>query len=161
MGPTQDGLITPLFEERLLQLGEWLEINGEAIYGSSPWIYQTDEINNNTYYTCIKDHYDPYKTAAPPVKATDVSIVYTIFFKWPLNSIIKVRNIMAFMKETPCLVMLLGENMYLTVSFYIILVRVFLYSRHPVTIILCFLNIFAFLLTYFFVSTSQSEFYFP
>lgn len=117
MGPTEDGLITPVFEERLLQLGEWLKINGEAIYGSSPWIYETDDINDNIYYTCIKDHYDPYKTAAPPGKATDVNIVYTIFFKWPLNGIIKIRNIIAFMRETPCGVILLGENMYLTVSF--------------------------------------------
>lgn len=117
MGPTEDGLITPLFEERLLQLGEWLEINGEAIYGSSPWMYQIDDVNDTIYYTCVKDNYDPHKPAAPPVTATDVSVVYTIFFKWPLNSIVKIRNIMAFMRETPCAVTLLGESMCLTVSF--------------------------------------------
>lgn len=125
MGPTEDGIIAPLFEERLLQLGEWLEINGEAIYASSPWIYQVDEMNDNIYYTCIKDHYDPYKTAAPPSKTCDVSIVYTIFFTWPLDSIVKLRNIMAFMKETPCVVMLLGENMYLTVSFLLSLFLIY------------------------------------
>lgn len=116
VGPTEEGLITPLFEERLLQLGEWLEINGEAIYATSPWVYQVDDINDTVYYTCIRDQYDPYKTADPPVKATDVNTVYAIFFKWPRNSIIKLRNIIAFMSETPCLVILLGENVYLTVS---------------------------------------------
>ncbi len=37
VGPRADGQIPLLQQERLRQLGEWLEINGEAIYGSSPW----------------------------------------------------------------------------------------------------------------------------
>merc|ERR1719203_2278877 len=35
VGPTADGLILPIFEERLSQVGDYLEVNGEAIYGSS------------------------------------------------------------------------------------------------------------------------------
>lgn len=42
IGPTADGMISPLFEERLRGLGAWLEVNGEAIYGSSPWRVQTE-----------------------------------------------------------------------------------------------------------------------
>ena len=37
VGPGADGQIPLLQQERLLQLGEWLRINGEAIYGSRSW----------------------------------------------------------------------------------------------------------------------------
>jgi alpha-L-fucosidase len=34
VGPTADGRIPVIMQERLLQIGAWLEVNGEAIYGS-------------------------------------------------------------------------------------------------------------------------------
>lgn len=42
IGPTHDGRIIPIFEERLRELGAWLKINGEAVYNTKPWIYQND-----------------------------------------------------------------------------------------------------------------------
>lgn len=37
VGPAADGQIPLIQQERLLDLGKWLEINGEAIYGTSPY----------------------------------------------------------------------------------------------------------------------------
>src|SRR5581483_4519278 len=37
IGPTADGRIPTIMEERLLQIGDWLRLNGEAIYGTRPW----------------------------------------------------------------------------------------------------------------------------
>ena len=37
VGPAADGHIPLIQQERLRDLGKWLEINGEAIYGAHPW----------------------------------------------------------------------------------------------------------------------------
>jgi hypothetical protein len=34
IGPAADGTIPPIMEERLLELGDWLKVNGEAIHGT-------------------------------------------------------------------------------------------------------------------------------
>ena len=52
IGPKSDGSIPDIMSDRLLEIGEWLEINGEAIYGTIPnRIFSLDSIT----YTLAKD----------------------------------------------------------------------------------------------------------
>ncbi|CAG2110056.1 unnamed protein product [Medioppia subpectinata] len=51
IGPTHDGIVTPMFEDRLREFGSWLTVNGESIYATTPWKHQNDTITKNVWYT--------------------------------------------------------------------------------------------------------------
>ena len=53
IGPTADGRIPVIMQERLVEIGDWLKINGEAIYGSRPWRVQSE--GENVFYTQKSD----------------------------------------------------------------------------------------------------------
>lgn len=55
MGPTREGTLAPIFQQRLRELGQWLSVNGEAIYETVPWLYQNDTINSDVWYTSKGD----------------------------------------------------------------------------------------------------------
>lgn len=53
VGPTSWGTIAPIYEERLLSMGQWLRINGDAIYKTKPWRYQIDSKQNKLWLVLV------------------------------------------------------------------------------------------------------------
>ncbi|MGF2414130.1 MAG: alpha-L-fucosidase, partial [Ferruginibacter sp.] len=50
VGPDEHGKIPPVMQERLLQMGEWLKINGEAIYNTIRWKINSQWSDGNRNY---------------------------------------------------------------------------------------------------------------
>ncbi|XP_053563267.1 tissue alpha-L-fucosidase [Bombina bombina] len=74
VGPSKDGLIVPIFQERLRAVGKWLSINGEAIYASKAWRVQMENSTVKVWYT------------------TRASSVYSIFMRWPEDNTLKLLS---------------------------------------------------------------------
>lgn len=89
----KDGILEPIFQERLYQLGDWLEINGEAIYNTSPWFIQNDHHNRDAWYTCTKEEYNNINPVDVPRESDIVTAIYLIFLKWPANNTVKVSDL--------------------------------------------------------------------
>uniref|UniRef100_A0A674NPB0 Alpha-L-fucosidase n=1 Tax=Takifugu rubripes TaxID=31033 RepID=A0A674NPB0_TAKRU len=65
VGPTPDGMIPVVFEERLRGIGAWLDVNGEAIYGSKPWRIQRENASLPVWYTSKGKSVYAFITAKP------------------------------------------------------------------------------------------------
>ena len=120
IGPNANGKIPPIMQERLLQLGRWLEINGEAIYGSHSWKqnFQWSKGNRNwkpkgKHYVSgneiLKQTIDPepgYAVKEAFFTARDNGCVYAILPRFPQGSF-TLKNVQSTPKTK---VSLLGLN---------------------------------------------------
>jgi len=90
IGPAGDGSIPVVFQERLLDIGAWLDVNGNAIYSTRIWRAQSEQ-NNTIFYT----------------KNPKTGLVYALLTYWPVNSAIVLQTPIATAKTQ---VNLLGYN---------------------------------------------------
>ena len=83
VGPSKEGTIIPIFQERLKQLGTWLKTNGEAIYSTVPWVHQNDTLakDNPVWYTAGKGNYS--------------GCVYALVIGWPKNDVLTLGSVSA------------------------------------------------------------------
>lgn len=89
VGPTKEGHIDPIYQERLVELGEWLSINGEAIYESNPWVeHQNDTLTSGVWYT-QKD-----------------GATYASVLTWPENNLLNLGAVQEIFNESTEVIML-------------------------------------------------------
>jgi alpha-L-fucosidase len=84
IGPRSDGTIPEQAQEVLLDVGVWLKVNGEAIYGTRPWrIYGEGptKVASGTFHDTDVARY----TAADFRFTTKGGALYAIGLAWPAN----------------------------------------------------------------------------
>jgi alpha-L-fucosidase len=84
VGPRADGTIPKEQEDILLGFGKWLETNGEAIYGTRPWV-----VSGEGPTEMVAGHMLEHKNFGKDYTGEDIRFTtkgdtfYAIFLEWP------------------------------------------------------------------------------
>jgi len=76
IGPDADGTIPVIMQQRLIEIGDWLKVNGEAIYGTEPFIKSEKE--NSIHPLANKEIFFTRKGNS----------IFMICTKWPTENIV-------------------------------------------------------------------------
>jgi alpha-L-fucosidase len=92
VGPRADGTIPEQEQEVLLEIGRWLEVNGEAIYGSRPW-HVFGEGPTQVGAGAFTDTERGAYTSQDIRFTTQEDVLYAICLGWPGDGEVTIRSL--------------------------------------------------------------------
>uniref|UniRef100_A0A914DYE2 C-type lectin domain-containing protein n=1 Tax=Acrobeloides nanus TaxID=290746 RepID=A0A914DYE2_9BILA len=113
IGPDHNGRVLPIFEERLRDIGAFVNAHSEAIFATKPWIYQNDSDSAVWYTSKLRSTtgFDPYRLYNP--QQQNNTIIYAFVLDWPENNLVNLPHILPTAQTKVTLFGANGQNISL------------------------------------------------